>query len=486
MLYLQKYLSFATNNEAPEIFHLWSGLSTISAAIGRRVKLVNGPFTFFPNLYCILVGDPGCGKSTALQIAKRQVRAIKGLPMTAEAMTVQALTRWMSGTGLEAGVTSPCAKSFKRPDGSIEQFTQASIFVGELVSFIGVDPHAWVVFLTDVFDEEVHEVKTKNKGEDLIIGPYVTMFGCLTPDISQQMQTAKIISTGFARRTIFVWGNERGAPMACPIETPEHLQAERECREYLNSLANVKGAFNWDCSKAWYTKWYEHFRRNINKVATPQTKGYYDSKNMQLFKVAMLVALSDSHELVIRPDHFEYALEFLNRTEVNLPRVFGGAGRNEDAPVAIAIEERLQMEKAPVPLKRLMGMFWSELKGGRPAFDAIIHHLQLTDKIIKWTDTIVTSDQITITVDYVATPEIFKSFKSKTPSSSPPVVSQPPESSSGFVVELGQPSAPSVNPAVKPGQEVRVVDTLTVAAGVELAPKPAVQPAQTQPPNQLG
>lgn len=106
MSFLTDYLTYTSGNEAPKLFHVWSGLSVLSSLVSRRVWLQQGIFTWYPNLYVVMVGEPGNGKSTALDIAKAVIRAQKDVPLAADAMTVQALLRHMSEEG------SPCKKSF--------------------------------------------------------------------------------------------------------------------------------------------------------------------------------------------------------------------------------------------------------------------------------------------------------------------------------------------------------------------------------------
>ena len=69
MKWLEKYLEYTEDQESPSIFHLWVGLSLISAVLGRRVWIDRGYYFLFPNLYVVLVaGSARARKSTALGI----------------------------------------------------------------------------------------------------------------------------------------------------------------------------------------------------------------------------------------------------------------------------------------------------------------------------------------------------------------------------------------------------------------------------------
>lgn len=443
MSFLSNYLTYTSGNEAPKLFHIWSGLSVLSSLVSRKVWLQQGIFTWYPNLYVVLVGEPGNGKSTALDIAKAAIRAQRDVPLAADAMTVQALLRYMSEEG------SPCKKSFSHPETkAIVQYHPITIFAGELVSFLSMDPHGWIVFLTTVYHEEVHEVKTKNKGDDLLNGPYVTLLGCLTPDIANNMQQQRIISTGFARRTIFVWGARSTEAVPFPEITPEMVAARDAFMAYAQELKKVKGEFKWDpVAREWYGPWYKWLRANIGKMSTPATAGYYESKHVQLLKTAMLISLSESTELILKLEHLQVALKFLEDTEVNLSRVFEGSGRNEDAGAALAIYEYLEKANDGVPLKRLLSTFFSQVKEGRAGIDRILHHLKLSDRVVQWTAQLPGG----YIADMVATVNGKKNFDAKLknlqPGSSPDDGKVP-----DFSIELSPPKTPSVPDVPKPPQ----------------------------------
>jgi len=66
-----KYFEYTKDTEPPLVFHRWSLLTCMGAALGRQFKLPFGEFNIHPNMYIMLVGDPGTRKSTAIKIAKK-------------------------------------------------------------------------------------------------------------------------------------------------------------------------------------------------------------------------------------------------------------------------------------------------------------------------------------------------------------------------------------------------------------------------------
>jgi hypothetical protein len=110
------------------------------------------------------------------------------------------------------------------------------------------------------------------------------------------------------------------------------------------------------------------------------TRGYYKSKHIQLLKVGMLIALSESVQLKLTKEHLGISLELLDKLEVNLPKVFEGMGRNELAPVAARVVEMLEMVGQPVNEKKVVADFFKD--ADTREIYGILAHLQSTGKIV--------------------------------------------------------------------------------------------------------
>src|SRR3989304_5144964 len=68
--FLQTYLDYTQKQESPELFHVWSIMSILSMALGRKCYIKRGFFTCYPNQYIILVSDSArCRKTVAADLA---------------------------------------------------------------------------------------------------------------------------------------------------------------------------------------------------------------------------------------------------------------------------------------------------------------------------------------------------------------------------------------------------------------------------------
>jgi hypothetical protein len=364
MSFLRNYLDYATNNEAPEMFHVWSAYACLSAAVGRRVWLPFGDHAIFPNIYVMLVGNAGNGKSYALQKAKRLLAELETVPISRSIETPEGLWRFMGGdSNSNPPVPSPVAYITRWPDGQLREVHPMTIIANEFVNFISLNQQAWTNALNDIYDEDRYEYRTKNKGEDNLVGPYIVLLGALTTDISVDLQKAKIIASGFARRTIFQYGERKwNDPHPFPSFTEANELSRAAALAHVKNLHKRNGAFVMDnTTTEWWVNWYTGHNYTVPRQ-TPQLQSWFGTKPVQLQKIAMLTALSESEDLVLLPEHFEVGLAYLEVMEKTLYKIFGGVGRNELAGVAMSIYAFLENQTEPVPRSKLKTTFWNACK----------------------------------------------------------------------------------------------------------------------------
>lgn len=356
MSFLRNYSIATEGNECPTIYHTWCGLSTLSSLISRRVWIDQGFFTVYPNMYVLLVGNPGIKKTTGMKIARSMIREFPNIPIAPTAITKEAMTQYLAEEG------SPCKKVFQW-EGKKKEYSHLSIFANEIVSLLslGGNPIGMIDFLTDIWDQDVFEVKTKNKGTDLVHGPYLTILGCMTPETTQNLLNQRIISGGFSRRCIFVFADKNNKPVSRPKVTEAQELAWKKCVERGKQLQLISGKFEWTPeSMKFFDEWYDENFYKIEKTDDIVMQGFYRSKGEYVLKVAMLIALSEKDELVLHEADISASLAFIEQIEPHVSTVFSGTGRNELSPIGAAMLNLIQAQKGPVNIKRIYAAFWNQ------------------------------------------------------------------------------------------------------------------------------
>jgi hypothetical protein len=316
----------------------------------------------------VLVGHPGVKKSSALDRAKDIIRGVNCCPIAAAQATKEFIARAMSHEKFQG-------KRYFKWEGKMEEYNQYAIFATEFTQFIGVNPLSMLDFLTTVYTEKVYDCDTKGQGSDLVVGPYITLLACLTPEMMKGYIKMNILTGGFARRTIFVYGSH-GTPVPWPGVSESMYAAGKRCVDWGKKLQAYQGAFTLDeGGQKWYENWYVNLQTNITEISKPATEGYYRTKHEVLFKAAMLVSLSESFEnRILSKNHLEIVENrFLLPYEKNLERVFEGAGINPNAAAAVQVCRMLEALNRPMLKKRVEAIFFDQATSLSELRDTLDH-----------------------------------------------------------------------------------------------------------------
>ncbi len=363
--FISDYFKTVEETESPFQYHVWAMLSVLSSGAGRRFWFQLGPFNYYTNLYVVLVGDPGVTKSSALGRAANIVHLSKICPVAATQTSKEAMTLEMSHEKF------PGRKYF-RHENVVQEYNQYAIYAGELTQFIGINPIGFLDFLTTIWDRPVYEVKTKNKGNDFIQGPYINMLACMTPEIVKGFLKQNILSGGFARRTAWVFAST-SAVIPIPSYTDEQKAAEIRCVEFLIRLQERSGQFDWTKElETFYVDWYVKNKETI-RDRHPSTRGWFQSKAEMLFKLSMLICLAEEGPLVLELRHWKIALKFCEYVEKDLERVFEGSGINPNANAAAQICRMLAAMDRPMSRKKIEAMFFDQATNLNELRDTINH-----------------------------------------------------------------------------------------------------------------
>lgn len=436
MSFIEDYLHWSTDNETPLMFHLWGGFVVLASTVSRRVWLPWDKGAMYAQPYVLLVGEAGCGKSVAMTLAK-QMMAQPGLdlPYSGNIESHQGLLRFMAGDPQKKPepVESPVAFLSKDLSGKIIKVHPMTIVGNEFTNFISMDEMGWMNMLNDIFGQNHYTYRTKGQGTDSIEHPHICILAGLPTEMSHDLQKQKIIASGFSRRTIFQFGErDWNNPRPRLQQSEAQLASFNRCVEYLRKVKNLHGAFVWtDDADQWWDKWYRIHNPLVPK-RPPLLRPWYGTKPDRLLQVAMLISLSESLNLQLDSGHLKVALDFIEKMEADLYRVFGGSGRNDLAPVVHSIYSYLCGQTEPQSRKQLMIHFIRDLprrQDMHKEFDACIQILEDEDKVKKTTVAIHHPQTQTIMAydTLIGLPAIIDSFLAKNAVANP---KQPPATAS--------------------------------------------------------
>lgn len=310
--WIDAYLAYTAESESPEEYHLWCGLSCISAALGRKCLFDMGYFLLYPNLYIVLVGPAGrCKKSTAMRISRAIASQVPGVEFSVDSITRERLIMDMSMT-------------YK--DGQ----SALSLHSTEFASIITSSGMDMVNFLTDIFDcppDWTH--KTKGGGSNQIKAPYLNLLGATTPEWIAKGISPDTIGIGFTSRIIFVFQDTPRIKDPFPKLSEEQKILQHMLVNDLTAISTIHGQYTFTAeSEELFTVWYKERLANPNPSGDPRLAGYYERKPMHLIKMCMIVSASKRDDKLITVEDYGQALTLFNRVEPYMQRVFSSIGRN--------------------------------------------------------------------------------------------------------------------------------------------------------------
>ncbi len=331
-------------------------------------------------MYIVLVGEPGDKKTTALSLSRSMTQKIKR-PIAPPSATKEAITVLMSAENEK----SPCHINYVDSNNIPKHITHLSFFASEIVTMLsaGGNPQGLIEFFTDIYDREAFEVLTKNKGNDIIDAPYITILACMTPEQTGQLLKERLITGGFSRRCVFVYGRSKAEPIPRPQLLPEQINAKAFCMEHLEKVLKIKGEFKMTpCGEAFFDEWYRYKHKQLSMPHPAPFKNWLRSKDTMLIKLAMLLDCAEHVTMLLNEKLLRQGVEMLDATEKDLNKVFAGAGKNPLAELAFRLVSKL--EEAPnkrLSKKQVLAALFDD--GDVEQIDKALDFLIKTEQVIQ-------------------------------------------------------------------------------------------------------
>jgi hypothetical protein len=334
-----------------------------------------GFFKVYPNMFVVLVGPPGARKTVAIRIATKLLSGNPDIHISADSTTMQALVKAMK----DAQETV----AFKQDENSLEFHTPLTIVSEELSVFLGKENHALLSFLTNLYDcQDKWEYRTKNMGTDVLHGTWLNMLAATTPAWLSGSIPLTAIGGGFTSRIIFIV--EDGPRHKKSI--PNISEAEKVIMDSiiydLEQIALISGEvkLSWgdksatvldhkivegvhtgsvnNCALCWFDTWYNN---KVDKLESdPRFDGYSSRKHIHLLKVAMILSICESDELMIEKEHMILALDLIDELENKMVDAFGSVGRSEVAMDVDSLRQAIKITKK-IPKKDLIRGLWRDV-----------------------------------------------------------------------------------------------------------------------------
>ncbi len=377
---MQSYLQYVENTEPPVIFHRWSLLTAIGALLERNVFYGHDYFTYYPNLYVMLLGESGTRKSTAINLAKKTLQQTGYNTFSAEKTSKEKYLQDLADTHDDIDSDITFAEIFGNDgNGNLrdDRITPNFIVAGEFNDFIGNGNIEFMSILGNLWDWNggPYENRIKTGKSIKIPNPTISILGGNTATGLNLSFPPHAIGQGFFSRLILVHSaaSERRIrnPVLPAIDIASML---REVRE------RVKG-------KLGSTQTAERLLDAIYERSTPipdtRFASYSTRRHTQLMKLIVICAAMDL-SMEITEDHVLLANTILCHAEQLMPTALGEFGRARSSDISHSVLQFVNSRKQMSTPADLWEAFSQDLESATQMHD-IIFKLLSSGKMVSTT-----------------------------------------------------------------------------------------------------
>ncbi len=316
---MDSFLEFTNHLPSPEIFRRWTAYSIIAGALERRVWTnINGSI-LYPNLFILLIGPPGTGKSMAIKEAATLWASTGKLTVGPNAMTKAAFVDQLSGK----------PKTYLY-EGKTVIYNSLLIAAQEFGTLLPENDTKFLNVLNDIFDcNKIFEDSTRGGGLIRVDRPHLNLIGGTQPMYLGDLLPESAYGQGFTSRIIMVYSGHRVIKDMFK-SSGRDAELEKALRQDLRIVAGLIGGFEWTVEAK---EIIEEWNRTSEKDAPSHMKlqNYNTRRVVHAAKLAMTIAVIHKDRLLVNAEDIIEARKQLILAESFMPEIFKEMTSGSDA-----------------------------------------------------------------------------------------------------------------------------------------------------------
>lgn len=328
--WLDSYMEYTDNSEPPELFHIWTAISTVAAALQRKCMINWGYMRFYPNMYIVICAPSGkARKGTAMSYGKNMLSQL-GVRMAAESITREALVR---------EIMNSYTTEIDEATSTMTHHSSLTIVAPELVVFLGYNQQQLMMDLTDWYDcghgpDGKWTYRTKTQGVDELTGVWVNLIGATTPDLLRSTLSLDAVGGGLTSRIIFVFEPDKRKSCPAPFMSKEEKQLGEELYYDLEHIHLMHGEFKPDGT--FIDMWIDWYSREDQRTIFPNDpllSPYEERRPVHVMKLSMILNACRTDSMILTEYDLTRAIKLIEKTEIRMPQTFRGIGKSPHAEV---------------------------------------------------------------------------------------------------------------------------------------------------------
>lgn len=328
--WLTMYQNYAEDGFCPTAFHTWAGIVTLAAACERRIWIDHGRYQTYGNIYILLISRPGVGKSTAINSSQAILRGLRGRSPEDKGIN------FISQQSSEAGFYDPQFKRKKEFYVQNDKKSQSPGFIifSEAANSMKEMPGGGNIMkaLTEFYDCPSYWSKSLTKQETLeLTNICPTLLGACTFSDLPDIIPSRNLEGGLASRFIYIPEFERKIRTPSFKTTSMNEIVKQKLIEDLQVIYSKSGEMHMDPD--FYQDWsrlHGESDEALNKATNSHLECLLARRFLNIEKLSILIALSETDNTIITGKHWERATSFFDAQAKHLPKILEFSSVTDD------------------------------------------------------------------------------------------------------------------------------------------------------------
>lgn len=342
--WVSAFFEFTSDLPSPELWRKWTGIAIVAGALERKVWVHTYGRDLYPNLYTILCGPPGVGKTVLTDTARELWTKLDGHRVAPSSVTKPALIDELHDA--KRDIIQP------KLTPSHIQFHSLKIASNELGVLIPDYVNDFMSVLTDIYDGKPYGERRRSKDIQISMErPQINLLAATTPSYLKGMLPEGAWDQGFLSRCLIIYSGES---MLRDLFTDSKL-SEAQLNELVSDLriiGSMYGKMDWEPdAAAAINNW--HLAGGEPKPDHPKLQHYNTRRTAHLLKLCMVACAASTDSMHISLDHLHLAMDWLVEAEHYMSDIFkamttGGDGRTMEEAWYFAYHQWMKDQK-PIP-----------------------------------------------------------------------------------------------------------------------------------------
>jgi len=315
--WVEDFLSYTSHITSPELFRKWAAIYTISATLERKVWVRTSSGILYPNLYIVLVGPPGVGKTEVTWRIRELIGSLSDVHLSPSSMTKASLIDELN----------KASRHLIRPNEtpSAVVFNSLQVVANELGVLLPGYENEFMNTLTDLYDCKYYAETRRSIPIPIEIkSPQLSIMAACTPSYLQAVMPEGAWDQGFISRTFLIYSGEQPLRPLFEFAT-ENKEETKLIKDGLKQRSKLYGRVTFTPEAAnRMENW--HMTGGEPKPDHPKLFHYCSRRTVHALKLSLVASVSESLDLIITEDHVGRAIDWLIEAELYMEEIFKEMG----------------------------------------------------------------------------------------------------------------------------------------------------------------